>query len=156
MARKITLEQLEQRLVTALAKELKNHEGTVGKHVVLRILVLQKASNAMALKIAVAHFGEKPKIRMPDVRWNRNRALEDDSLKDVLDHGQADAHEKSLTGTNLDPSPEGRGATPRQPPSDGTSTATTGNTGAGGPDASTTATAAGGKARDVDPSDIEF
>ncbi len=107
MAKTITLEQLQEQLTTTLDETLADGRRK-SKHNIIRALLEAKASNAMALKICQARWPEgKPKVRMADIRWNRNRAMEDPALQ-MLDHEEADAHELELAGENLAPAAPSR------------------------------------------------
>lgn len=124
MARKITLTQLESKMRKHLDEQLKDETNKATKHNCIRILLLINASNAMCLKVLHGKFGEAgpPKITMADVRWNRNRGLEEAAVN-MPDHDAANARELELTGHNLDPSPSagsstgGTGGASAPPPS---------------------------------------
>lgn len=102
MARKITLDQLATKMQKHLDGQLKSEAVKPSKHGVIRCLLLINASNAMCLKVTQTHFGDTPKVTMADVRWNRNRGIEDAAV-DMPTHEAADARELELTGNNLAP-----------------------------------------------------
>ena len=168
---KITLEQLQKRHATHLEKELKKDDAPSNKHGLIRIVLKNGASNAMALAVVSTHTGGKPKVTMADVRWNRNQ-WKNENDGDYIGHAEADAKEQRSTGTMLDPCAETKKqqTAAEKDPAAKAGGAKTGGTKAGGAKtggaksggAKTSGAKSGGaktggaKARDVDPADIEF
>ena len=101
MAR-FTLEQVETKITKAFtaaqAKAVKDGVS-LKKHDLIRAVLVTGASNQMALKVLTTHV-EKPIIRMADVRWNRNKWLQE-APETALTHAAADEKELKATGTNL-------------------------------------------------------
>lgn len=94
---------------SALEKAIDGHEGNLSKHGCIRVLIVQGASNQMVLEVLAAWFKEHggPKIKMADVRWNRNRGLEDKDLS-ILGHEEATTAECEALGVEV-PEPAKRG-----------------------------------------------
>ena len=183
---KITLEQLQKRHTTHLEKELKKDDAPSNKHGLIRLVLKNGASNAMALAVVSTHTGGRPKVTMADVRWNRNQ-WKNENGGDYIDHAEADAKEQRSTGTMLDPCTETKKqqATAEKGQAAKAGGAKAGGAKAGGAKAggakaggakaggakaggaktggakasgakASGAKAGGAKARDVDPADIEF
>ena len=176
MPRKITMDQLKGRLIKEFDKKLGDESPT--KHRCIRILVELKTSNAMIIALLHEKFGVDgpPKVKIADVRWNRNRAREEDGS--VLDHDAADTHELTLTGSNLGEAPPAPAPpdsetattkkkttkkkttpdpTPDAPPDPAATTKKKAKTGATKKKTTKKKAVAGEeKDRDIDPNDIDF
>ena len=101
MARRITIEQLQKRLNTAVdqhikVQDLQEHET---RHIVLAVLMAEGATDAMALAISKARG--YPKTLRQEVRWSRNRGREYPGTT-IPTNEEAQAQELALTGSNLD------------------------------------------------------
>ena len=101
MARKITLDQLQKRLNTAVDKHLKDNDlkDAETRHIVLAVLMSEGATDAMCLLVCRERGYDKT-LRQ-EIRWSRNRGREYPGT-DIPTNEEAMAKELELTGSNVD------------------------------------------------------